>query len=477
MTTFLQHLQSQSNTTRTENGDKAHKSSLDPVVDYFSLAGAMRSRAGDTADLFEAAYRSDPLAATRALFYLRDIRGGQGERDVFYAGLKRLFQLSPEKFARNLTHVPFYGRWDDLFIFGAEVPASVAALINQQWALDVDGYEQGGQVSLLAKWLPSQKTGSVNPLRRQLAINVREALGLSQREYRQTLSALRGRIGLVEHDMSERTYEHIDYSRLPAQAHRKHVKAFRRNDNERYQAFLDSVERGEAKVNTSTLYPYELFDLVQTDAKAADVLWKNLPDYTRPGQDALVLPDVSGSMWGRPMSVSVSLALYFAERNTGPYKGYFLSFDTTPKLVKVPESGGLASKLSAIEYHTRNCGSTNLEAAFDAILKAGVASGTVPKVLYIVSDMQFNSALNHADASVFESAKLSFNEVGLELPHVVFWNVNARHDQLPATIMDGNVTLVSGLAATTFSMAVEGKSPRELVDSVLNSERYAQITL
>ncbi|QDK03854.1 Ro-like RNA binding protein [Mycobacterium phage Lewan] len=471
MTTFLQSLNGQLNTTRTENGDKAHKSSLDPVVDYFGLAGAMRDRAEASADLFEKAFRVDPQAAVRTLFYLRDVRGGQGERDVFRAGLKRLYAIDPYTAMAVTEHVPFYGRWDDLFIFGSQVPAGIAALIRAQWSADVDAYERGEKVSLLAKWLPSDKSRS----NLELAIAVREMLGLTQREYRQTLSALRGRIELLEHAMSEGVYSNVDYSKLPAQAHRKHVKAFRRNDGERYQAFLDAVDRGEAKVNTSTLYPYELFDLCRSDPSAADALWKNLPDYTQPGQDALVLPDVSGSMAGRPISVSVSLALYFAERNTGPYKGYFLSFDTTPKLVKVPESGDLARKLRAVQSHTNNWGSTNLEAAFAAILRAGKQSGTVPATLYVVSDMQFNQALNHADLSVFESARLDFQRAGLDLPHVVFWNVNARHDQLPATILDGNVTLVSGLAATTFGMAVEGKTPRELVNDVINSERYSQI--
>lgn len=470
MTTFLQSLRSQFNTAYTENGDLAHKSSLDPVVDFFALAGAMRDRPEAAADLFEAAFREGRVAAVRTLFYLRDVRGGQGERDVFRAGLRRLMQLNPVVGNQVLRHVPFYGRWDDLFYDGANLSPVVQQIIRTQWCVDVAAYERGEPVSLMAKWLPSDKSRS----NWRLAVEIRKTLGLTQREYRQTLSVLRGRIGLLEHDMSENTWYHIDYSKLPAQAHRKHVKAFRRNDGERYRAFLDSVERGEATVNTSTLYPYELYDLCRSDPKAADVLWKNLPDYTRPGQDAIVLADVSGSMSGRPMSVSVSLALYFAERNTGPYNGYFMTFASTPELVKVT-GDTLPQKLSAIEHSTSWYGSTNLEAAFDAILKAGIQSGTAPGTLYIVSDMQFDQALNHAGFSVFESAKRSFAEVGLELPHVVFWNVNARHDQLPATIMDGHLTMVSGLAANTFGMAVEGKSPRELVEDVVNGERYARI--
>ncbi|UVF61230.1 Ro-like RNA binding protein [Mycobacterium phage DuncansLeg] len=476
MTTFLRSLQEQFNHTTTENGALAHKSSFDPVVDYFGLAGAMRNRAEASADLFETAFRSDVQAAIRTLFYLRDVRGGQGERDVFRAGLKRLVGLSPVKAGRVLQHVPFYGRWDDLLIEGVFQHPEVQKIILNQWTADVAAYERGEGVSLMAKWLPSDKAAN-----KELAIAVRKSLGLSQREYRQTLSALRSRIGLLESSMSRNDWD-IDYGKLPAQAHRKHVKAFRRHAEGEYQAYLDAVERGEAKINTSTLYPHELYDMATRyggDRKAADVMWNNLPDYTR-GAEAIVMADVSGSMhqsWSQganPIAVSVSLALYFAERNQGDYAGYFMTFASTPALMKVP-SGDLSARLSAIENSTGWMGSTDVGKAFDAILAAGVKSGTVPATLYIISDMQFDQAIDDGNDTTFQTAKRKFAAAGLELPHVVFWNVDARNDQLPATILDGQVTLVSGFSPTVFGMAVEGKTPRELVDSVINGERYERI--
>ena len=478
MTTFLQGLQRVTNTARTENGAVTNASALDPVVDFFGLAGAMRSRPVDAADLFEKAYARDPQTAVRTLFYLRDVRGGQGERDVFRACFRRLINVAPQDAVKVLEHIPFYGRWDDLLsAHRGATGEQITEIICNQWDADVAAYERGEGVSLLAKWLPSDKTGSTNRDRTRFAMAVRNMLGLDQRDYRHTLSALRERIGLLEQDMSGNRWGDIDYGKLPAQAHRKHVKAFRRHSDNRYQAYLDSVERGEAKVNTSTLYPYELYEMVRNgDAKAAEVLWNNLPDYTREGQDAIVLADVSGSMYGRPMAVSVSLALYFAERNTGPYRGYFMTFASTPKLVQVA-GGSLKEKLRSVENSTGWCGSTNLEAAFQAILHAGIYAGSVPSTLYVVSDMEFDAALNRADLSVFDGAKLSFQREGFQLPHVVFWNVNARNNQAPATIMDNNVTLVSGLSPTTFAMAVEGKSPRELVDSVVNGPRYQRIVL
>jgi hypothetical protein len=469
----LQSLNNQFNGTRTENGALTNKSSLDPVVDYFGLAGAMRGRASESADLFEAALHADQQSAIRTLFYLRDVRGGQGERDVFRAGLKRLMAINPSAGHLVLQHVPFYGRWDDLFYDGNNVTPFIREILSRQWTADVAAYERGEKVSLMAKWLPSDKAAN-----KELAINVRQALGLTQREYRQTLSALRARIELLEHAMSEGTWDHIDYGRLPGQAHRKHVKAFRRNDGERYEAYLAAVERGEAKINTSTLYPHEVYRLAQTSERAADVMWANLPDYTR-GNDALVMADVSGSMtWeqdGLAMAVAVSLALYFADRNEGPYKDHFMTFHTSPQLIRVSGSD-LISRLRSIQGAPIG-GSTNVEAAFTAILSAGIESGHVPGTLYIVSDMEFNRCVSGANESVFQNAKRRFAGYGFELPHIVFWNVNARNTQLPATLHDGNVTLVSGFSPVVFGMAVEGKSPRQLVDDVINSERYSRIVL
>src|SRR5690606_7554054 len=123
--------------------------------------------------------------------------------------------------------------------------------------------------------------------------------------------------------------------------------AFFRHSEERYKKYLESVEKGEAKINSGTLFAYQLYDMVQRgradEVKAADALWANLPDYTR-GQNAIVLADVSGSMWGFPMSVSVSLALYFAERNEGPFKDYFMTFTDRSRLQKVT-GNTLAAKM------------------------------------------------------------------------------------------------------------------------------------
>ncbi|EID10207.1 DUF2828 family protein [Mycolicibacterium phlei] len=485
MTQFLNALRAETNYTSTENGALTNRSSLSAVVDFFSLAGAMRNTPERAADLFDAAFEEDPQTALRTLFYLRDIRGGQGERDIFRAGMRR-FAARPEYQAAlypTIRLIPEYGRWDDIFFDG--ITPTVVKIIREQLRVDLLNHAAAPTepVSLMAKWLPSENASS--KATRQMARQLASELGYSSAGYRRVLSKLRARIKLLEQDMSANRWDDIEFSKLPSQAHRKHVKAFHRHVPERYQAYLNSVTRGESKINVKTVYPYEIYDMIRPsrygkfeDSEYANVAWENLPDYTTDG-DALVMADVSGSMWGRPMSVSVSLALYFAERNKGAYKGYFMTFSEHPQLVQV-RGDTLARRMVNIERAEWGM-NTNLSAAFQAILRAAKSSGEAPKVLYIISDMEFDEATDsrgrRSNDTVFRTARQEFAQAGFELPHVVFWNVNARNMQVPASILDGAVSLVSGSSPTVFAMAVEGKSPLQLVHEVVNAERYSRIVL
>lgn len=469
---FLDNLQTSTNKqARTENGALTNISTLDPLLDFFSRAGAMRGRETEAVDLFKKAFASDKENALKCLFYLRDIRGGQGERSVFRAILD---SLDEDTLQAVVEFIPEYGRWDEV-----PVNENTIFVIDQQLNKDEANMAEGKPVSLLAKWLPSENTSSKET--RKKAEKVMKLLNLKPSQYRRKVVALRKYIKLLEQQMSSKEWAAIQYDKIPSQAHRKHVKAFKRNDESRYEKFLGDVKTGEKKINASTLFTYEIYDMLtsrpsQAELDAADALWNALPDYTN-GKNALVLADVSGSMTGRPMSISVSLALYFAERNKGLYNGYYMTFSDIPLLQKV-NGDNIYDKFNFIEE--TNVGyNTNLEAAFDAILKAAVDSKAsvdeLPKVLYIISDMEFDAQMSGCDETNFESAKRKFAEAGYELPHVVFWNVDARNEQSPATKFDNQVTMISGSNQSTFRYAVEGKTPLESMMDILNSERYAQI--
>ncbi len=471
---FLDELEKGLNkTARTANGAISNKTTLDPLLDFFSNAGAMRGKEKEAIKLFDKAYASEPLNAIKTLFYLRDIRGGQGERSVFRAILETLDEDTVTSIAK---YIPEYGRWD-------EIPFNEATLraLKAQFEEDEAEMKKDKAVSLLAKWLPSVNTSSKET--RAKASVVVKAWGLKPSQYRKRLSALRKHISLLEQKMSAREWAAIQYDKLPSQAHRKHVKAFKRHDEEGYETYLGKVEKGEAKINSGTLFTYEIYDLVQNDwngdkTRTADALWNALPDYTS-GKNALVLADVSGSMTGRPMSVSTSLAVYFAERNEGPFKGKYMTFTDIPELISV-SGKNISEKLNYVQHHGVGY-NTNLQAAFDAILSAAVSANAsqeeLPQTLYIVSDMQFDAQMSNTSETNFDTAQRKFKEAGYELPHVVFWNVNSFGKDAPATKYDNRVTLISGLNQSTFQYAVNGKTPIESMLDILNSDRYAQITL
>jgi len=483
---FLDSLETTTNrTARTANGALSNESTLDYVLDFFSQAGAMRGKERQAYDLFMKAYAQDRNLALKTLFYLRDIRGGQGERSVFNYIIRELNKTDPNLTRRIVHLIPEYGRWDETLNILDGHDIELAELLGKQLIKDHDAMKAGEPVSLLAKWLPSVKTSSKET--RRNAVRVAELLGLKIRVYRKMLSELRAYINILERDMTSRNWSGIDYSKLPSLAHKKHVKAFYRHDEDRYKAYLESVKKGDAKINAGTLMTYEIYDMLlqrgfwsqpsPNDIASANAFWNALPDYTN-GDNAIVLADVSGSMNGRPMSVSVSLALYFADRNKGTFKDYFMTFTDQSRLQKVV-GNNLYEKMKCIQSADWH-GSTNLQSAFDAILTAAKTDNTpaneMPKVLYIISDMQFNVATHGNTETNFEVAKRKFNEAGYELPHLVFWNVNAYGDS-PATKFEKNVTLISGFNQSTFKYAVAGKTPIDSMLEVLNSERYKAVEI
>lgn len=471
--TYLDELrQSTNRNTFTENGAITNDSTLNPVLDFFANAGAMRDRKEDAVRLFNRAFAYDKQLAIRCLFYIRDIRGGQGERDIFRACIDSLLIGIQSKIAK---YVPEYGRYDDLLYFTSY--SEVNILIKDQLNDDEIKMTAGQPISLLAKWLPSENTSSKTT--RMRAKLVREALGLKPSEYRKKLSKLRAYIKILERKMSANEWGDINYETIPSQAHKKHIRAFKKHDLERYNEYIEAVEKGDKKIKTSTLFTYEVFDMVSEGKDdVANIMWKNLPDYTN-GKNALVLADVSGSMLGRPMAISVSLALYFAEHNKGAFKDYFMTFTTDSRLVQVL-GDTLSAKLANIENADWD-GSTNIMSAFRAILEAGIKGKSeqseMPAVLYVISDMEFDQATEENDQTNFEVAKKMFENAGYKLPHLVFWQVDSRNNQSPATMYDDNVTLISGSSQSTFRYAVEGKTPIESMNDILNSDRYSKIII
>lgn len=486
---FLTGLINEGNEKLTENGADAYKSTLNSLVDFFALMGAIRDRSiDDVYDLFEKAYAEDHLLALKALFYLRNIRGGLGERDVTRAILKIAAHEHTADILVNFDNIAKFGRLDDFYAFDGTVLENYAYnYLHNLYVQDLKYLEAGElqNMSLVGKWLKSCNTSSRES--RKLGRVTAKKFGESEATYRKNLSALRKALNVVERKMSNKEWDDIDYEKLPSLAALRYKGAFLRNDEARYNEFLEALKTGTAKINASTLYPYDLVRKYMNfwgDTKEVDdtveAQWKALPNYVTDNKNFLIMADVSGSMTGLPMETSVGLAIYFAERNTGLYHNKFMTFSSNPTVVSLPEGASLASKV-----RTTMCadwgGSTNLEAAFNMVLKAAVKGHCkqeeIPDALVVITDMEIDCYGNSSNLGFSQEMSKRFEAAGYKMPVIVWWNVNARQNTFHATASDTNVRFISGQSAAVFKGLCEkmGASPVELMLGILNDPMYDSV--
>ena len=484
---MLNSLKKLTNVTYTENGAITPRSTESDCLDLFATIGALRNASGDQIQKrFFRAYLENPDIAMKTLFYSRDIRGGLGERRVFREILKWLAENRKASLLANLEQIPEYGRWDDLLVLiDGNAGAEAGAFLKKQFQADMKALAAHEKISLLGKWLPSINASSENTVR--LARRLAGVFGMRSVDYRKALSALRAEISIIENSLRREDYT-FDYGKQPSKALFKYRRAFMRNDGKRYGAFLARIEKGEIAMNTGALMPYDIIRatynrrLSDEERAALDVTWNALEDFTG-GENAIVVADGSGSMYGGrgliPATVAQSLAIYFAERNQGPFQGCFITFSETPRLVEI-KGRDIVDKARYCESFNE-CADTNLQAVFELLVNAAVAKQAteeeMPATVYIVSDMEFNAITCSSSRSNFEYARSLFESNGYKMPRVVFWNVNSRSEQQPATRDDNGVVLVSGGSARLFSQVVRGNvsNPYSFMMETLSNERYASI--
>lgn len=509
MNTFMNTLVKNSNYTYTENGGLTHKSSGSNVLNLFALGGAYRTRSNeDVILLFKNAIEEDPLLAIKCLFYLRDVRGGQGERHFFRVAFRWLCDNYPTIAKKNLANVSEFGRWDDLIYTteGTAVEADAFKIIKHQLALDI----QCKTPSLLAKWMPSQNASKEETKR--LGRKLANFLKMTSREYRKTLSILRERINVLERLMSANRWDEIEFDKIPSKAGLVYRNAFARRDilAKKYEAF---AKNKDTKVNADALYPHDIAhrafampynpSLEDPTRLMLQKYWDNLKDfYNGREENGIAVVDVSGSMRGTPMEAAVSMGAYIADKAHGPFANHFITFSAHPELVRF-EGVDIVDKFNRCVQADWGM-NTNVQAVFDMLLntamKRGVKAEDMPNRIYIFSDMEFDECVSfdrvskvskssrsfwgrwdvcHTVNSVdevnsdLENIKREWARYGYQMPQVIFWNLNARNNRIPA-IGDG-FSYVSGFSPSMIDCILGGKDGWDLMVEKLMSKRYATV--
>lgn len=467
MSNFANSFRNQTNRTKTENGADVYASTGDAILDLFARIGGMRNASeAELNRMYLDARNSDKELADNMILYARDIRnGGIGERKIARTLLKTLALRDPAKVGRNFDTIVTAGRWDDLFVLmGTSLETQALDFMKEQFSKDVLGMGKQENISLLAKWLPSANTSSKET--RRLARKVYTYFGLSERTYRKTLSALRKYLDIVEKKMSAQEFSAIDYQTVPSVAMTRYRSAFGKHDYERFNAYINAVTSGNAKINASVSYPYDIAKTyvnacnwswsnrpIQVDP-VLEAQWKALPQYVKGEHNAIVLADVSGSMSGLPMATSVSLGIYFAERNKGAYANLVMSFTDKPTLYELDPKATLASRVKQVMSHEGY--NTDLDLAFQRIYDIAKKEHDAPSALIVISDGEIDNYAQRLrrNGSSFESIaekwQAKYAEIGLKAPKLIMWNVASRGDRFIDGKENRGVAYVSGSSAATF---------------------------
>ena len=494
---FANAVKTNTNTKLTENGARAYSTTGKALLDLFAQIGALRPRTEkEIADKYAAAFAADPMLATKMLFYAGNVRGGLGERRTFRICLKWLAQNHADIVIKNAALIPHFNRWDSMFVLigtaaEKEMWKVIADQLNTDMAAVAASKGQKAQpISLLAKWMPTE-TASSNDTR-ALARKCMTNLGLTPRAYRKVLSALRKHLRVVETSMSAQEWEAIQYAQVPSYAMKNYRKAFAKHDPDGFSAYKASLVKGETKVNASTLFPYDLVSQytrsrgywgmrADNPDTIVEAQWKALPNYVKGENNILVMADVSGSMAGRPMDTSIGLATYFAQRATSFYHNLYMTFTDQPHFIELREGATLAECIAKV-MATDVGYNTNLEAAFNYILKHavdnGVSNDELPKALVVISDMEIDRYMRQNKMDFVDAMKAKFARYGYTLPKLIMWNVQARNDTVLSKQED--VLLVSGQAASTFRELcgnLDGKTAWDLMLETLGNKMYDCITI
>ncbi|MCI8824871.1 MAG: DUF2828 family protein [Lachnospiraceae bacterium] len=499
-------LDNEFNTSVTENGALGFRTTGKQLMDInFSISSMRNMTEQEITDRYAKAFYEDKLLAVKWLFYASDVRGGIGERRLFRICFLYLAQNHKEIAKAVINLVPEYSRWDNLFgLFDTDLADCVASLIREQLQEDMRNMAEKKSISLLAKWLPSANASSKETKKR--ARFLISKLNMTEKQYRKTLSALRSYLKVVEVYMSRKAWQEINYAIVPSRANLIYNSAFLRNDEERRKAYLESLKKGETKINAGVLFPHDIVNKYyeasntpwsRTVKGAEDTtleeLWKALPDYVQGAGNTICVSDGSGSMTIsvggtniRALDVAQALSIYFSERCTGEFHNNYITFSSNPQFVDLSRASSLREKIEIANRYSE-VANTNIEAVFDLILTTAVKNHMtqeeMPKNILILSDMEFDSCVTCGDTKVryvqkpepklFEMFEKKYQSYHYQLPRLVFWNINSRTGTIPVKENKLGAALVSGFSPAVVKMVLSSSiDPYQCLLEQINAERY-----
>jgi len=436
----------------------------------------------------------DPLDTMKILFHLRDCRGGKGDRETFIKAMEYLCKNKYDWWLKNIEHVPTFGRYLDWFEIGETTSSDkfypVIELICNQLKKDIDNMNQGKPVSLLAKWIPSE--GKKWNRNTRVLKEIGKTLKLKQyyKEIRvEYLSPLRAYLNIVERLMCSNKWDEIDFSKVPSVAMNKLKVAFNRNCPEEFKRFKLLLSEGKTKINSSQIDPHVLVSQYYNYPRNITIIdqviesqWDGIIEKTKKLgslEKTIALVDVSGSMEGEPMMISIALGIIIATLSNGIFNNRLITFEEDPKFHTIPTTAKtLLDKINNLRSMSWG-GNTNLYKVFDIILedakKNNLSQSNLPNQLIILSDMQFDNINIDNKKTQFELIDKIYTDNGYIRPKIIFWNLRSNTtDDFPVKFDENGTALISGYRTSILKQILSGVelTPYNIMRQAIDDERY-----
>ena len=454
--------------------------------------------------------------------------------------MKSLYRVDREVCEAMLELIPEYGCWRDMWEIIRLIPEleeAVFKIVKVTFLSDITSCltSQESSMSLLAKWLPREGSGTFKGLARKLANYIYKSETSERKRlvrYRKDTSMMNKVLKTVEINMCGQNWRDIKPDTVPGRCLKLHTKAFlneppkasrknldssklrypvsedRMECRQHFLEFIEDLKTGKKKAHgANVVMPYELVQTTLSDKPTEEQQeiiqgqWDSIREETlKLGGLGKCVPmcDFSGSMDGIPKLVSLALGILISEINHSAFKDHILTFDSDPKWHSFSGKVTLKDKLDSIRRNMGQGLNTDFYKACMCIVKKmkehKVPVGEEPEDLIVLTDMGFDAARenNYNDipdspewTTQLELIRNEFKKAGEEVwgegngwrpPRIVIWNLRAEFKDFHATAEQEGVVQLSGWSPSILKALQKGNvkvlTPYKGMRVVLDDERY-----
>ncbi|KAJ4840339.1 hypothetical protein Tsubulata_011372 [Turnera subulata] len=302
------------------------------------------------------------------------------------------------------------------------------------------------------------------------------------------LVPLRKALELPEVFIGANRWDVLPYNRVASVAMKFYKEKFLKHDPVRFTQYLEDVKAGKAKIAAGALLPHEIIASLDDDdgGQVAELQWKRMvDDLLEKGKlkNCLAICDVSGSMSGTPMEVSVALGVLVSELSEDPWKGKLVTFSANPKLQAVAGSS-LREKTGFVRGMEWGM-NTDFQKVFDLILKVAVEGNLkkeqMIKRVFVFSDMEFDQASSTPWETDYKAIVRKFTDKGYgdAIPEIVFWNLRDSK-ATPVPSKQKGVALVSGFSKNLMKLFLNEDgdlNPIAVMEAAIAGEGYQKLVV